>query len=823
MKISRFNACASVVALGVALTAVPAFAQAQSQDPSAEEANDDIVVTASTGDRTRLRSSISVSQIEQEAVAAFTPRSEAEVLRMIPGINPQDTAGPGGNSNIGVRGIPVSTGGSEYVALQEDGLPVTLFGDIQFGNNDYWLRFDGAVDRVEAVRGGSASTFASQAPGAVVNYISRTGEEEGGEIGISRGVDFRETRVDFRYGAPINDTLRFHVAGYAREGGGPTNERFNILRGYQIKANLTQELADGRGYVRLLFKRLDERAPTFTNMPSIATLSNGTIGNFQPMTTFDAREGSNYSIYNRAFQYVTNTGQLANAEVEGIHPTVTSMGAQLHYELSDNITVDNNFRYTDMSGNFTTQFLNVATRASVIGSTVNGQTVAAIRYASGPNAGALYTGTYVNNNPNINTIIRDMGSIANNLALTGKFEAGAGQVTAQAGWFHMSQTISQEWHVNRQYNELSDNNPSQLNLFNAAGTALTSAGQAGFNDNWGTCCARDVNLTYTNDAPFLSVGYENGGLDLDASVRFDTVRGEGISQAGVAGPNITTNGIVLPSIIPGGATEVINYSKSYTSWSFGALYALRENLSVFARASRGGRFNADRRTLGGNFNADGTLNQTGAATAVNFINQQELGLKSRGDLGSGRYSTEVTLFRSTLQENNYDFTRINNPAPNNDPNISNSYRTWGVEFTGRLNMGGFRLAADVTYTNAKITDSATAAIVGNRPGGIPVLTYLIAPSYDAGLAAIGVSLSGQSNSPLDNFNTIKLEGSRFVNAFMTLRPMPNLELGLNVNNLLNTLGYRSAGSYTPLTATTGIVQNSAVTGRTMTASVRYRF
>ena len=53
--------------------------------------------------------------------------------------------------------------------------------------------------------------------------------------------------------------------------------------------------------------------------------------------------------------------------------------------------------------------------------------------------------------------------------------------------------------------------------------------------------------------------------------------------------------------------------------------------------------------------------------------------------------------------------------------------------------------------------------------------------------------------------------------------MPHLELGLNVNNLLNTLGYRSAGSYTPLTATTGIVQNSAVTGRTMTASVRYRF
>ena len=156
MSYSRYRTRASVLALGLALVSVPAFAQDAA--PAADEAGDDIVVTATTGDKTALRSSISVSQIDQEAIADFTPRSEAELLRMIPGINPQDTAGPGGNANIGVRGIPVSTGGSEYVALQEDGLPVTLFGDIQFGNNDYWSRFDTTIERVEAVRGGSAST-----------------------------------------------------------------------------------------------------------------------------------------------------------------------------------------------------------------------------------------------------------------------------------------------------------------------------------------------------------------------------------------------------------------------------------------------------------------------------------------------------------------------------------------------------------------------------------------------------------------------------------------------------------------------------------------
>ena len=834
MRLSQPYAISSLALAAACCWTAPALAQDQpadatpaAQDDRAPITGEDIVVTAAAGDKSRFRSSISVSQVSQESIQNFTPRSEAEVLRSIPGLQPSDTAGPGGNANIGVRGIPVSTGGSEYVALQEDGLPVTLFGDIQFGNNDYWLRFDQNVERVEAVRGGSASTFASQAPGAVVNYISKTGDKEGGAIALSKGLGFRESRVDFDYGGPITDTLRFHVGGYAREGGGPTNEDYNVLRGYQVKANLTKDLGE-KGYIRLFFKRLDEHAPTNTTMPSLVTIKGDKITGFKPLPTFDARDGSTYSIYNRAFQYVDRNGQLDTARMNGIHPKVTSVGGQFHYALSDMLTVDNNFRYTDMSGSFVTQFLNVATTTSVLGSTVNGATVGSIRYAVGPDKGQAYTGAYLNNNPNINTQMTDMGSIANNLALTGKFDLGAGKVTVQAGWFHMSQNIAQVWQVNRQYSALDGENPAPLNLFSTTGTQLTAAGQAGFNDNWGNCCSRAVDLTYTDDAPFLSANYSGGGLDLDASVRFDRIRGEGTAQGGVAGPAYTVTDEVgsatLPSLIPGGPIERINYKRSYTSWSIGALYAFSNSTSIFARASRGGRFNADRRTLGGNFNADGSLNAQGASTAVNFLNQQEIGVKQRGFIGaSGNYSVEVTGFRSTLTENNYDFTRINNPPPNNDPNISNSYRAWGIEFTGRLNVGDFHLAADLTWVNPKIKDSATAALAGNRPGGIPKLTYLISPSYDMGLFAVGISASGQSSAPIDDFNTYTLRGTTFFNGFVKVRPVDNLEVGLNANNLFDTLGYRAGGTLLPINATSGIFQNSAVYGRTITASIRYSF
>ncbi|KQN19626.1 hypothetical protein ASE86_13200, partial [Sphingomonas sp. Leaf33] len=810
---------------------VPTGADTQAQPgdiPDAARQTEDIVVTASSGERSRFRSSISVSQISQEAIQNFTPRSEAEVLRNIPGLQPSDTAGPGGNANIGVRGIPVSTGGSEYVALQEDGLPTVLFGDINFGNNDYWLRFDQNVQRVEAVRGGSASTFASQAPGAVVNYISKTGETEGGQIAYSNGIGYREHRIDFDYGAPVSDTLRFHVGGYARKGGGLTNENFNILKGYQIKANVTKDFADNRGFVRLFFKRLDEQAPTNTTTPSLATLDGNRITDFAPLPTFDERDGSSYTIYNRAYRYLDYDGQQRDAEVQGIHPRVTGLGSQFHYDLGSGLTIDDTIRYQWIKGNFTTQFINVLPRTGtggLIGSTVNGQVVGTARYAAGPNQGQIYTGAYVNNNPNINTLMKNMDNFANNLALTGKFDVGGGRATITGGWFHMRQNIVQDWHVNRQFSELNGENAAPLDLFSTTGTQLTAAGQAGFNDNWGTCCARRVDLTYTDNAPFLNVGWETGGLNLDASVRYDKVHGEGTAQGGVAGPTATVTDALgsarIPSLVLSNTVERVNYSDDYVSWSIGALYAFSRETSLFARASRGGRFNADRRVLSGNFNADGSLNTQGQATSVNFLNQQEIGLKQRGGMFGGSYSVEVTGFRSTLTENNYDFTRINNPAPNNDPNISNSYRSYGVEFTSRLTAGNFHLAVDATYSKSKITDSVTAALVGKKPGGLPDFLFVVSPSYDAGIAAFGVSVNGQTSTKSDDFNLYTIKGSTFVNGFLTIRPFDKLELGLNANNLFNKLGFRGGGGLFPiLSSTQAVFNNTALYGRTVTGSIR---
>ncbi|WKL56719.1 TonB-dependent receptor [Asticcacaulis sp. ZE23SCel15] len=806
---------ASVWALGCAAHSQEAPVEA----PQADDAVETVIVTASGRDKTLLKSSVSVASVSAEQISDFTPRSEAEVYRLIPGIQAQDTAGPGGNSNISVRGIPVVTGGSEFVQLQEDGLPTVLFGDMNFGNNDYWIRYDQSVERLEGVRGGGASTFASQAPGAVINYISNTGKVEGGMIGLSKALGYDETRVDFAYGGPINETLRFHVGGFVRDGSGPTDIGYNALKGYQIKGNITKDLHDGKGYLRLNFKRLDDKAPTYTTMPSIAKLDGNTITDFSPLPGFDARKDSNHSIYNQNFQVLNNDGTLENVPMEGIHVKATAIGGEFHYDFSDNLSVHNALRWTDQSGAFRAQFLNVATTASVIGSTVNGSTVGSIVYANGPKRGQVYTGTYLNNNPNIDTRMSDMGSFVNDLVVTGKTDLASGRLTVKAGYFYMRQSIAQEWHVNRSYSELSGDDPAQLNLFTGAagtGTQLTAAGQAGFNDNWGNCCARAYDLTYVDEAPYLSVNWVRGALDLDASVRRDTLTASGWARGGVAGPNITvtdeTGTAILPSMIAGGTPEVLDYDKSYTSWSVGVLYALNDDTSVFVRASKGGRFNADRRILGGNFNTDGSLSAQGQTTAVNFLEQQEVGIKRRGNIAGARYSFEATLFKADLVDNNYDFTRITNGL---DPVISETYESKGLELSGRLSYGNFRVFGDVTVTDSKVASSGVA------PGALPDYSFQVSPSYDFGRVQVGLSINGQGKSLA--WSGQEVEGQTYVNGFVKYDISEGLELALNANNLFDTLGYRGSGGLLQTSPTSGVFSNSAVLGRTVSASLRYRF
>ncbi len=780
-----------------------------------------IVITGSPGGRTQIESAMAVTSVDSELIKDFQPSSESEVFRMIPGIQVSGTAGPGGNSNIAVRGLPVATGGSPFVQIQEDGLPTVLFGDIQFGNNDYWTRFDSSVERVEGVRGGTAGTFASQAPGAIINYISNYGMIEGGHVKLTKGVGYDETKVDFRYGGFASDSVNYHVGGYYKVGKGPLDAGYVVSDSMQIKANLTKYLADDTSYIRFLVKVADTQEPNYTGSPALAKAKKNSDGSYsitgiKQYPGFDGRDNSNYSINNQNFLVLNREGGLERVGLSGISTKAFSIGNELHYEFEDELILDNKMRWTDMSGSFNSSFLGMTPVGDLN-----------LVYANGPMQGEAYDKAYYDGNVNVHTNISDIGSFVNDLTLTKEFYVDGKTISVRGGFFYMNQNIAQDWHPNRTYKELGGDNPAMLDLFDDQGNQLTADGIAGYNDAWGAPVAREVDLAYTNTAPYISVDLDTDLFTVDASVRRDTVDASGWavgSSGDVVDVEVSGEDVTLPGLIPDGDAENLDYSVSYNSWTVGGLYKFSDDTSFFARASRGGRFNADRQTMSGKINADGSLTQAGRTAAVDLVNQYEIGLKNRGEVagGDGYYTFELTLLQGDFTQSAFEPTSTPS-CPNGGCVLDSEYETQGAEVLGSLRWGGLNLIANATITDAQARAAGDSG--WSEAWEIPNLTYTMSANYDFSDEWIaGINMTGQTETYARG-SLDKYEGSTTWGASLRYAPTENLEFSVTGYNIFDDFAVRSPGQIINVDESSqqATLLVNPVLGRTITASVKVSF
>ena len=792
---------------------------------------EEVVVTASPGaNRSQLETAASVTSIGADLIEDFQPTSESEVLRMIPGIQVAGTVGPGGNANIAVRGLAVATGGAPFIQIQEDGLPTVLFGDIQFGNNDYWTRFDESVQRVEGVRGGTAATFASQAPGAIINYISRTGREAGGQVALTTGIGFDEQRFGFRYGGPLGDALSYHVGAYFKQGQGPYQIGFNASDSVQIKANLTRDFSGSsyEGHIRFHVKLADTQEPNYTGSPALVDLNGRSADNIRAFPGFDGRSDSTHSIHNQEFLIVNRSGDLERISMVGIATQALALGNELRFDFDNGLSLDNKMRWTDMSGQFTNPFVNAARADSVIGFTVNGATVAEIRYANGPNRGRPYTGTYLDNNTNVSTNMRDVGSFVNDLTLSMDFDLGNNLLSARAGYFYMVQDIAMDWHTNQTLKALSGDNPAMLDLYDAAGAQLTANGISGYNNNWGTCCARDYDLSYTDTAPYLALEFDNRFFTVDASVRFENIRASGFAISGgeefftpteTRDFNGNPNTVRIPTLLANGASESLDYTVDYETWTLGGLWKLGDNVSLFARISEGARFNADRQTVSGKINADGSLNQAGRVAAVDEVNQAEIGIKTRGELWGGDYTAELTLLDADYAVSTFELSATVCGGAGGCV-IDEQYRSTGAELFVTHAHNNFSITGNATYTDAQRRDARASAFV--RAQAVPDLQYTIAASYFFGDALnVGLNLSGQTDS-VDR-GLVEYAAGAIFGGHIRYTPIDNLEFSLTGYNLSNAFEIRGNASISDGAAAPALATVSPVLGRTIRAGVKFFF
>jgi outer membrane receptor protein involved in Fe transport len=814
-----------------------AFGLATAQDApvteAASEELEEIVITGVIRPVNRLESSVSVSAVSLETIAEVAPRSVAEIFRSLPGIR-SESSGGNGNANITIRGIPLATGGAKYLQLHEDGLPVCEFGDLNFANCDNFIRYDWSIARVESVRGGSASTFASNSPGGLINLISNHGGEERGSIGVSIGADYDETRTDFEYGGAFNDTLTYHIGGFYRSGEGVRDTGFNGDKGGQVKFNLTKSF-DG-GYLRFYAKNLDDRVTTYLPSP-VRVESNGSFG---PVPGYDASSQSLHTPNQTSVSTFDAFGNQRQRNVtDGIHSKVKSFGFEFNREFEGGWIVNNKFRTSDISGGFISPFTDgVGTagaladsicagspNATVMGvsTPVTGCTGTTVTIGSGAGAGTAYNRSALAfNNLLFDTQFNDVGLQVNDIKITKTL----GDAAVTVGYYTSKQAVDIDWTSWPFYLQTVEGGGARnLNVTSTTGAVVARDGLY-----FPGLLSWAWDLDYDTTAPYLNLAWDLDRINVDLSVRRDETKARGQASRICCGkgafgtPQNTgilvdldgngnidfweARGVAVASNVAG--RDLVNYDADNTSFSVGGTYMLNDESSVFARYSQGGRAIADRLLqIAGTLNADGSLTST--TDGYDNVDQLEIGYK----LKRGSYAVYATAFNTVTEETNAEVT--------SGLTFVREYKAKGLELEGHWRSdNGFGVSGNLTWTDAEISkDRNNAAVVGNTPRRQADLIYTITPSWRNDRLSIGATLQGSTSYFVGDVNSLKQDGYTLVHLFGNYQLTDALRVSLSVNNATDEFvvteveeGAAAAGS---------IVRARPLSGRSTAVSFRYEF
>lgn len=828
--------------LSPAMAQMSSAPQSQPEDTSATDADaearaanasrTEVFTTGVAKGRDRLDSATSTSSLRGSDIQKIGARSVAEVLRNIPGIRVEASGGDVNNS-FTIRGLPLASSGSKYLQLQEDGLPVLEYGDL-FVGADVFLRPDFNLNAVETIRGGSASTFASNSPGGVINFISRTGDAEGGAVQVSAGLDFDEKRLDFDYGTRISDTLRFHVGGFYRAGEGPRETGYTAYRGGQLKLNVTKDFEGG--YIRLSGKYLDDRTPTYLSVPMSVSGTNSDPS-YKDIANFDANSGSLLSPHIANIVTLDGNNNLARKDLrDGVHAIAKAIGLESQFEVAG-WTITEKFRYADLSGQMA-QFQYGLTLPGATLAAMFGGPGATLSYATGPNAGqAIADPASLNGNGLLSlAVLRDMelnslDVMTNDIRATRQWNVGEGVLTTTAGFYKSSQTVDADWLFISGISDVrGDGQGALVDITRAGGIPMTQNGIIAYSGQPGSAAfRRKYDVEFDVMAPYGSLNFMIGKFAIGGSIRYDIGKAEGSlfgadlggGRVGLMAYDINGDGVIsLPerntAFIPLDRPAPVNFDYEYLSYSAGINYRVAEPLAVFARYSRGGRGAADR-VLFTPIVSPVTGELADERAGHDTVKQAEAGVKYR----KNNLTLNLTGFWAKTQEINQQ--TVVQPDGTLVPQIIvRGYKAMGAEFEGSVRHGPFSITAGATYTDAEIaSDTLNPAIEGNTPRHQPKLIFQATPQFENDMFTVGANFVGTTSSFAQDSNQLKMPGFTVVNAFLQFRPTERIQLSLNANNLFDVTGLTDVAQ--AAIPASGIVSVRAINGRTISTSLRFDF
>ena len=803
-----------------------------------QSALEEVVVTGVFDKRTRLESSISISTLNAKQLERIVPNSGIDMLKNIPGVYVNTSRGEVSGS-LNTRGLSIG-GGFFYVSMQEDGLPIMAAQGNSITNPNYkpdgYLRADVNLNRIEAVRGGTASILGANAPGGIFNYVSKTGgqtfaTEARTRFGLEGNGQNPYYRADLNFGGPLtkDKSITYNIGGFYRHADGPKYPGYALSKGGQVKANIVKNYKNGS--IKLYAKVLNDFTAPFEFTPTVGFDNPKPAGSFTnssstmvgavsltvPGSTWSRTENLDFDTRNVA-HFVDNSIGLNWEQQLGNGWTINNNGKFAKKNNVSNLTavvfpfrVDQPTFY-GVPGNIprfgTYEFYNISTGASYgkvqqLPPAGAGQPLRFI-----PNGLTLPGGDIMQNavlytplaynKINMNEFI-DQLSITKklkNMNLTGGaffskvklYQEGSGP----AGYL-FSTVETQPKPVGVKYTDLAG---KSFDLANSSG--IMGVGGAGVTDN-----TANVNTI----ALFLGHNWEiNQKFTFDWGLRYEFFnidvnthtpkRNADLVSTGGADGNTNT----IYDLRSWGLNDAFLFGQKLKTLSFsgGLNYKINDNVAIYARYSNG------KKSPDMNFFLD-VANQVALKTSP--VNAQNIKmLEAALKIKSGKTTMFITPFYNII-DNVANFQVFQNADATfyGPPRIYQKFRTQGVEIEVNQNItknlsvravatiqGAKALIYSVYLANANgPQDDVKVTYDGNKLDNVAPVMLSITPTYNTDKYYVSVAYQYMGKRWANVANAFQLPAFGSADLNMGFNITKKLSASASINNLLNTYGVMS--------------------------------
>ncbi|WP_039996706.1 TonB-dependent receptor [Sphingomonas sanxanigenens] len=829
MQTGRLSLMGAVATIALVL---PMSAQAQQAPaanqaaPAPEDEGEELIVTARAGnaEQRKVEASYAISTISQEELIMKAPIGVGEALKNVPGFWVESSSGET-SGNVRVRGIP--TDGYSQVALLENGITIQHDAGLGWLNGDQSFRMDQTLERVEVVRGGPSSLFYSNAPGAVVNFISRKGGDHLEGLVRYEYADYDAHRVDGWVGGPIGDSdWRFLVGGYYRISDGQRHTGYRLGEGGQIRATLSRDWSGGA--FSLDVKHLDDRVENAMVTPFV----NGRDGDPTGVPGFDALKDTIAGEETRYFDFRTPTGIYEFDAGVANTARITQITGSLDLDLGNEFSLLANVRYRDSytkRNSITPR--TVYTLADFLTSYRNTYKAA---LPANANLGLVYNNGGAAFGPDQN----DNGLVMMNLARS--FTVPEDELVGDLRLQKTAQFLGQHdlafgvyyAYVTEDYAATSASiltdvrgNAALLDLYllDAAGNrqaVLTENGVMNYGTEFGNSTGNSRSIAlYASDEWKLS-----DTLRFDYGVRWEQIDVSGVSE-GSRTVNLGQTATLADKAVLTGNGVFTNFGgkSDHAAWTAGLNYQFTRDFGIF------GRYTSTYR-LPGVSSFFGNPTQKPITQKMNF---QEIGIKFQRPT----LSFYVTGFRTIYESWAISDYRQNASGQYVLNTVYGDTETLGAEVEGTWRpVKWFDIHANYTYQDGKFSDFAYTNSAGqqidysdNRLIRAPQHQFRITPGVNLldNRIRIESDISYYGQRYADVANQISLPAYATVDLNARFDATDNLSFNLYVNNLTNTIGLTEGNPRA------GTIENDevgdlvyiarSIFGRSVRGAVTFRF